>query len=198
MNKYERLYEASVKKREKIKKEINKVLKDENVQRYNELLEESKKLMNEQIPLYIKMKKEKYRECNHIFVVSKIKYDPSQCRQERSYGCIKCGLNSAVLDVKGKGISFEEQIMYDYLDEHQLKGKYTDYLCDIELAKAIYSKIKENHPDIDDVLAQKYFEIALDNIRNIDVSEKRMKSRAKRLSLGPYFDKWSSRHVITN
>ena len=62
---------------------------------------------------------------------------------------------------------------------------------DLDLAKAIYSKIKESHPDIDDETARKYFEIALDNIRKIKVNDERKVSRAKRLSLSPKFNKWT-------
>ena len=41
-----------------------------------------------------------------------------------------------------------------------------------------------------DLIAIKYFEIALDNIRNIDVSDERKVNRAKRLALMPSFNKW--------
>ena len=66
----------------------------------------------------------------------------------------------------------------------------TKLVCNLDLAKAIYSKIKEAHPDIDDETARKYFEISLDDIRNIKVNDERKKSRAKRLSLNPDFNKW--------
>lgn len=80
--------------------------------------------------------------------------------------------------------------MYDYLSEKDLRGKETKIACNLDLAQAIYSKIKEMHPDIVDDMAVKYFEIALDNIRNIKASEERKTNRAKRLSLDPEFKSW--------
>ena len=72
-----------------------------------------------------------------------------------------------------------------------IKGVETEVACDLDLAQAIFSKIKEVHPDIDDTTAIKYFEIALDDIRNIKVSDERKVGRAKRLSLKPEFKRWS-------
>ena len=62
-------------------------------------------------------------------------------------------------------------------------------------SKSIYTRIKETHPDIDDDMAIKYFEIALNNIRNIKVSEERKINRAKRLSLDPKFKSWNCSDV---
>lgn len=85
--------------------------------------------------------------------------------------------------------------MYDYLRKHHLRGKETNITCDLELAHAIYSKVKEVHPDIADDTALGYFEIALNNIRNTKVSEERKTNRAKRLSLGPKFNNWNASDV---
>ena len=79
-------------------------------------------------------------------------------------------------------------------DNDYNKGIHSNEICDIKLAKAIYSRIKETHPDIDDETARKYFEIALNDIRNIKVSEKRKINRAKRLSLGK-FNNWHVKDV---
>ena len=75
------------------------------------------------------------------------------------------------------------------------KGKSTDIICDLELATAIYNKILEYYPNIDDDTAIKYLGIALDNIRNIEVSEERKMGRAKRLDLSKNFNRWSSSNV---
>lgn len=83
--------------------------------------------------------------------------------------------------------------MYDYLRKNncRIKGIETEIACDLDLAQAIYSKIKEAHPDIDDKTAIKYFEIALGDIRNIKVNENRKINRAKRLLLEPSFTRWN-------
>ena len=60
--------------------------------------------------------------------------------------------------------------MYDvFKSQNYKKGKSTDIICDLELATAIYNKILEYYPNIDDDTAIKYLGIALDNIRNIKI-----------------------------
>ena len=86
----------------------------------------------------------------------------------------------------------EQKIMYNYMqDNYYDRGLHSERFCDLDLAMSIYRKIKEAHPDIDDKTALKYFEIALDNIRNIKVNDERKESRAKRLSLSNKFNKWN-------
>ena len=51
--------------------------------------------------------------------------------------------------------------------------------------------IRADFSDIDDKTVIKYFEIALDDIRNIEVSDERKKSRAKRLGLSKDFNRWN-------
>lgn len=90
--------------------------------------------------------------------------------------------------------------MYDFLKSQpvfidSMKGINTKIPCDLNLAKAIYSKIKKAHPNIDDKTATKYFEIALDNIRNIPVNEERKINRARRLSLFSNFNRWNGSDV---
>lgn len=92
--------------------------------------------------------------------------------------------------------TLEQRVMYDFLENYSYRsGIDTHVSCDLDLAKAIYSKIKEAHPDIDDEIARKYFEIALDNIRKIKVNDERKVSRAKRLSLSPKFNEWTARDI---
>lgn len=111
-----------------------------------------------------KIRDEEYLSCNHIYISLNNDFNI----------CMKCGLVKSFV------------LPPDYCD-----GIYTNILCDIELARAIYSKIKEAHPDIDDETATKYFKVALFDIRNIVVNKDREKSRAKRLSLNPKFNRWN-------
>lgn len=129
---------------------------------------------------------------------SKVEHDSWEGRVYKSCGCIKCGLDDSVLDKKRKWLSFHQKIMYDYLKEKYLKGYKTEIACDLDLAQAIYSKIKEAHSDIDDEMAIKYFKVALDDIRNIKVSDERKTSRAKRLSLNHKFRRWNARDVYND
>ena len=128
-----------------------------------DLYNKNEQLVCQQKDLYKQMKIDEYSFCNHIWVNTLHDYDSFEGRSYNYHGCIKCGLDQRVF----------------YLSE-----QYRD----LDLAKAIYSKIKEAHPDIDDETARKYFEIVLYNIRENKVSDER---KAKRLSLSPEFNKWT-------
>ena len=80
--------------------------------------------------------------------------------------------------------------MYDYLWDTDIDGE--KIICDLALAKAIYKRIKEIYPDINDELLKKYFKIALDNMMNIKVTEQRKRNRIKRLNLNQNFN-WNTK-----
>ena len=175
--------------------ELKVLREDGKVKRYIELQEQNETLYNRQLDLSKEIKKEEYSSCEHVLVYSEIDYDRYEGRTYKSCGCIKCGLDGSVSNQDREYLSFSQKIMYDYLRKHHLRGKETNITCDLELAHAIYSKVKEVHPDIDDDTALGYFEIALNNIRNTKVSEERKTNRAKRLSLGSKFNNWNASDV---
>ena len=198
MDNLKKEYKEIKEQRNKVIEEIKPLKENEIVKRYFELKKQNDALYEKQLDIYQKMKKEEYKGCNHILVYSEIEYDRYEGRKYRSCGCIKCGLDESVRNKVRKYLPFFEQVMYDYLRDINLigiRGNETNITCNLALAQAIYSKIKETHPDIDDDKAIKYFSIALDNIRNIDVSEERKVNRAKRLSLNPNFKDWYSSNV---
>lgn len=170
------------------------MFENELVKKYLELCNENDSLKMQEEILYSRIKHYEYVSCNHIWI-NLTKY----CGHTFN-GCIKCGANSRILNLGDnfglKNLTEDEKIMYYFLKRNlTIIGTYPLYspvICNLDLARAIYKKIKEAHPDIDDVTATKYFEIALDNIRNIEVSKERKKSRAKRLSLTPDFNKWNN------
>ncbi len=195
MSDLKRKYEELKNQREKTIEELNQLREDDRVKRYIELQSKNETLYNEQIALYQELKKEEYSSCNHILVYSEIDYDRYEGRSYKSCGCIKCGLDGSVSSQSREYLPFSQKIMYDYLRKNHLRGKETNIACDLDLAHAIYSKVKEVHPDIDDDTAIGYFEIALNNIRNTKVSEERKTNRAKRLSLGSKFKNWNASDV---
>ncbi len=140
---------------------------------------------------YKKITEEDYNSCNHILVFSKIDYDRYEGRTHRSCRCIKCDLDNSVLDKDKEFLSFYENIMFEYLMKKSLSGMETNITCDLNLAHAIYIKIRVAHHDIDDKTVIRYLKKALDDIRNIKVSEDRKNKRAKRLSLAPGFKRWN-------
>ena len=187
-------YDQITSEREEILKQIKK---------YFKLCSENEELSKLQEKLYKQMKVEEYSSCNHIWVNDFHDYDGWEGRSKDYCGCIKCGLDSKVFYLMDrhnnyKLLTLDQAIMYDFLrDENAHKnGIQTNIFCDLALAKAIYSRIKTAHPDIDDETAIKYFNVAINDIRNKEVSDERKASRAKRLLLSPKFNKWDGIDVI--
>lgn len=192
-------YAKIVEERKTIITEINKLEKSEIIKKYNMLRTKNENLYQEQIELDKKKQREKYNMCDHVWITSKIIYNDMMNNAISECGCIKCGLDESVLNNERSYLSYDEQVMYDYLKSNlAIKGIKLDIQCDLDLAKAIYCKIQEAHPDIDDKTAIKYLEIALDNIRNIEVSSEREENRAKRLQLRKHFRNWQSDDIWTN
>lgn len=189
-------YEELTSKRNELIARINILVDNEAVKEYVTLRSENDQLVKRQKDLYEQIKIEEYSTCRHIRIRTLHEYDSWEGRSYDYYGCIKCGLDQRVLHENFHNAYFmtlNQQIMREFFKNHgsYIGGITSNVMCDLELARAIYVKIKEAHPNIDDITARKYFEIALDHIRNIKVSDERKASRAKRLSLNPNFDKWS-------
>lgn len=186
-------YQQISSKRLAIRRELELLRNNEYVKKYFPLRKEEEKLEQEQEHLFVDLKNKEYATCSHIWIVSDIERDPYEGRSYRYSGCIKCGLEEIVMErsiYNSSNMDFEHKIMYDFMSKNSYKrGIRTNRYCDLELARAIYQKVKENHLDIDDQMALKYLEIALDNMRHIKVNEDRKVSRAKRLSLDPDFFK---------
>lgn len=190
-------YDKILSEREIIIKQINELKNSDILKRYFDLCNQNEQLVSQQKELYKKMKIEEYSSCNHIWVNTLHDYDSHEGRSYNYHGCIKCGLDQRVFYMYEQchnldWFTLEQRVMYDFMYGGAYRsGIDTKVLCDLDLAKAIYSKIKEAHPYIDDETTRKYFEIALDNIRKIKVNAERKESRAKRLLLSPKFNKWT-------
>ena len=193
-------YENIKNKRSTILEEIKLLEEQDIIKKYLELNNKKNELLLQQEKLYFELKYNEYSSCNHMWVTVRYEHDTFEGRSESHYGCIKCGLNQ---DNLRKGLFFgrellslDEQIMFDYMQTHGYrKGIFINELCNLELACAIYKRIKEVYPNIDDKIAKKYFEISLNDIRNIKVNVSRQVNRAKRLSLNSNFNSWTSRSV---
>lgn len=198
MDNFKEQYDKVLAEKKEVMHQIEELEKDEKLIKYIELKGHNDELIEQQQELYIPMKNEEYASCNHIWVTTSHAYDGFEGRSQNCYGCIKCGLDSnlsfKMLSSFECKLPLDKRIMKDYFTRNHnwYRGINTHKLCDLDLGMAIYSKIKEKHPDIDDETATKYFKIALDNIRNIKVSDERKEGRAKRLSLTPKFNKWGA------
>ena len=190
-------YNQVVSERNDIIDKINVLAKNKTVKEYFSLRQQNDELAREQKNLYKQIKVGEYSSCNHIWVNTLHDVDCWEGRSYNYHGCVKCGLDERVVHLTESyhspdWLTLEQRIMYDFIGNHSYgSGIDTNLLCDLDLARAIYSKIKEVHPDIDDETAVKYLEVALHNIRDTKVSDERKESRAKRLSLKPGFNKWT-------
>lgn len=192
MSNLKKQYEEIIEQRKIIVLEMKQLEENDAVKKYLELKKQRDSLYERDFILYKEIKFEEYKYCQHILVYSKIEHG------NRSCGCIKCGLDNSILDYKREWLTFNKQVMYDYLRGKYLRGKETKIACNLDLAQAIYSKLKESYPDIDDETVVKYFGSALDNIRNIKVSDERKKNRARRLSLNTNFENWNGSDVYSS
>ncbi len=192
-------YNKIIEQRSAIITEMKTLEKNEILKRYFDLKEKNEILSNDQFSLFRDIKMEEYATCNHILVYSKIDYDRYEGRSYESCGCIKCGLDNSVLNESRDCLSGTQKIMYDYLRKNYLSSNFggiqTEILCDIDLAQAIYTKIKNVYPDISDEKAINFFKYALKNIRDVKVSDERKVNRAKRLELDSDFKKWDSSDI---
>ena len=196
-------YEQVVLEKEDIIKRISILAENEKVKEYLSLCKQNDELASQQKNLYKSIKIKDYSSCDHVWVRVLHDYDRHESHSYNYYGCVKCGLNEKVLYLmelynNPDELNLDERIMYNFLENnYSLGGTHTKLSCDLDLAKAIYSKIKESHPDIDNETAVKYLKVALHFIRDIEVSDERKVSRAKRLSLNHnYFNKRNSQNDI--
>lgn len=186
-------YEEMLSEMKKINSRLEELMEDKQVQEYLALDGRRIELEPELLSLHTDMKKEEFSKCSHIWIPVSKNVDYYEGRSDIDYGCMKCGLDQRVLSASyPEFLSVDDKIMYNYLRQHYAihQGIKSHTLCDLDLARSMYSKIIEYHPDIDDITALKYFEIALDNMRNIRVNDDRKESRVKRLMLKPGFNNW--------
>jgi len=192
-------YESIRKQRVDILEELKKYEENDIIKRYQELQKKIAEVDSKLPRLYREAKLEEYASCHHVLVCSRVVHDTDEGRTYKLFGCVKCGLDGYVMESDSYWLTDDKRIMYDYLRSSCVygmpEGLKTGITCDLDLACSIYSKIKEAHPNIPDEVAVTYFESALYNIRNIEVSEERKASRAKRLSLYPSFKRWNVRDV---
>lgn len=205
MKSLKKQYDRVLLKNMEVSRRLAELTENEIIKKYLELASKNEQLLEQAQKLYIQIKCEEYVQCDHIWVRTFRSDDESEFLPSHlCHGCIKCGLDQKVnyFDQLNDGLlSFDQKIVRDFLLEHSkgpgniyFKGIDTFMDCDLDLAKAIYSKIMKVYPNIDDETASKYFCAALHNIRKTDVSASRETDRAIRLSLSPSFSKWNSRY----
>ena len=193
MNKEEKEYLELKKQIELAKNKVDAVKKLEEVESYLELKKEYEYLKSLEESKYTKMQYRKYMNCKHLFVCTNHYQDikGNTSRRYFDFGCLKCGLNTLLTRYNDRDLTLDEKINKSWCQNFSVNGRVSLNMdIDLELATAIYKKLKEKYPYIDEDRIIKYLEIAVDNMRNINVTEERKQSRIKRLNLSEDFYSW--------
>ena len=115
--------------------------------------------------------------CNHIYV-----FTPSNNEGFLECGCVKCGL----------------RISNSEMTEQQMKGEVLPFVCDLELAKNVYSNIADKSFEGSHA---RYLTNALDRMASIPINDKRQVSRAIRLNFLNYsnnsINKLGGKRIVT-
>ncbi len=160
-------YKQIVEERTKIINKLKELENNEIVKEYLTLQKQERALEIKQLKMYKEEKVKEYDSCNHIWVHVLHDYDSWEGRSYNYYGCIKCGLDQRVFELMDRlrdkdFLSLDQQIMYDYLYGRSFivtgKGINTHLSCDFNLAKELYTKIKQEYQDIDDETTINIFE----------------------------------------
>lgn len=168
-------YDKIVTERKTIINQINDLKNNDIIKKYFDLCNQNNELVSQQRDLYKQIKISEYSSCNHIWVNTLQDHDRYEGRSYNYYGCIKCGLDQRVFQLAEQypdlnWLTFEQRIMYDFMKGRFCFRKSEDkILCDLDLAKEIYKKIKEKNPNIDDKTVEKYLKIELKNKEKNDL-----------------------------
>ncbi len=128
------------------------------------------------------------KNCKHKFIASFVETNLNNGEKEVYFGCVKCGIDESILRIIDYAdLTPEEQDEVNYLRSEDMYHRDDvtfdeDTVCHLPLAMAIYSRIKETKPDLDEETTFKYFKRALAGMRKSN-NEARKVGRIRRLSL---------------
>lgn len=192
--------------------QINELEKNSAVQEYLKLKKSIKELNRREENIQSDIDIEEILNCDHIFANEKLNVlsEPKNgmivktlCSSDLR--CIKCGLhinwlrgdlyekhyaNSQVREIRMKAM--KSKIAHEYFRQNKLRSfNPTSYLS-VELALAIYARIIECNPGIDEVTAKVYFEHAMRNILKDNIPNEKHKDRVRRLDMYEYTDRYKN------
>ena len=171
LTKFKKEYAALITQKDDNIKKMQELLANPVVAEYVNLMSANKKIATDQRWLYMKIKNIEYLNCKHLWINVPNYWDFDDEKEEPAvyHACLKCGLNEKVI-LEGKfGTDFynyEYELMYYFMQEYNYKhGIVINATVRLDVAREIYSRIKANHPDIEDEQMKKYMEIALCNMQ---------------------------------
>lgn len=171
LTKFKKEYAALTTQKDDNIKKMQELLANPAVAEYVNLMSANKKITTDQRWLYMKIKNIEYLNCKHLWINVPNYWDFDDEKDEPTvyHACLKCGLNEKVI-LEGKSgtnfYNYEDELMYYFMQEYNYKnGIVINATVRLDVAREIYSRIKVNHPDIEDEQMKKYMEIALCNMQ---------------------------------
>lgn len=167
-------YNYTLKERKKIKEELDQLKNEKFVKRYLFLLEKDRLLKKKENLLNKSLIYNRFCSCKHLLVYTEFNHDYFYKNTNRTFACVKCGLNSNILNAHKDFLSEEAQAMYEYLVDHPFLETSIDLKtsCNFNLAKRVFEKVREKYPNVKSEMFKKYFYVALKyNIDNIKIKK---------------------------
>lgn len=165
-NNEEKEYKEVLNEYFKVSDEINHIEQYKIIKKYLNLKEKQRLLDLKEIELYKQKLLNRYTTCHHILVETHTEaYYDYEGRTYHYYGCIKCGLDEAVIE-REYGLNREESMMLEVVKENRLysiHGKRTGIRCNIYDAREFYKELSEKYPDLDE---ETMIELFKKNFRN--------------------------------
>ena len=182
--------------------QIEEMKKSEVIQEFLKLRKKVKKLRSEAESIEDDIYIEKILNCDHIFANTKLNKSTDIVNGRLEYTisssqlcCIKCGLNwkwrtTKQLEkmyinssfAKDKIKAYKGMVARTVEKNNNLISLNPEQYLSYDLAKAIYERIIECNPGIDDTTAKVYFECAQKNILTKDMPMEKHKDRVRRLN----------------
>lgn len=150
--------------RRKICREIVKLEESPDVIKYKKLINQNRKLKEEEDKIYKAMKLDEYEKCDHILVITESTTQKSP-KGDFNYsycGCIKCKLDEKItkyLPSEVEELPNDKKIQYEYLHKHQfhINGIETNIPCGVDLGNELYKEIIKYNHDLDNETIAIYF-----------------------------------------
>ena len=179
-----------------ISKQIEELTKNDAVIEYLLLCSEIDDLYDKEHSLCDDIRTQRILNCDHIFVNERINYSQEFSPEKQRYvnipasselKCIKCSLNAKRILRPGKEmlthlVSRNSVIISDYAKTIKLRSFEPLQYPSFDLGSAVYQRILERNPDIDEETAKRYYESAMRNIIGKDMPKAKHIDRAKRLN----------------
>ena len=173
-------YEKTVDLMIELDNKINYLKNDPNVKLYISIAEERKRLEDEKDRIWALIQQQKFNDCDHIIVYTSMDYDNKIGKYKRNCACIKCGLDTSILEKDYNSLKASEVIMYDYIKNIGFNGGlFTGLSFSLELGKNIYQDLKKSNQNITDEEVVRVLRKYIANNMDIIADDNRRLSRVR-------------------